>query len=330
MSTSYATDESPSQLWYEQSINAAVYIGAMAWGVHTSVFYTAVRCILQNQNQKRRFIWLPFVCAQFTMSTVNIICSINFNEHAWIDERNYPGGPLAFIVERQSLPVNTASIAASVVTIFLAQGFLIFRVHELWKKAYITLCLILVLLASTVMSVLHCIQASRTSSGLWDQSTLSLSVPFASLAMSLNILLSISLTWRLLDLRRQLPSVITDHLKETYTGFEALLVESALPYGIVSCIFVVLYGLQNAGANLCVPLLVQLEASHAARLVILRIVRGYAWSMDIVRRVGPANITFRGSLGRPVDFSGTDEVSLATLNLPSGHSSDAKVPSDLV
>lgn len=38
----------------------------------------------------------------FVLATTNIACNINFNEHMWIDERNYPGGPLAFLLEQQA------------------------------------------------------------------------------------------------------------------------------------------------------------------------------------------------------------------------------------
>lgn len=111
------------------------------------------------------------------------------------------------------------------------------------------------------MSILHCVQASRANAALWDQTTLNLSVPYASLAMSLNILLTIVLVWRLLDLRRRLPITVTEEVRQRYNGVEALIVETALPYGLVSFIFVVLYGLGNTGSNLFVPLLVQLEVS---------------------------------------------------------------------
>lgn len=111
------------------------------------------------------------------------------------------------------------------------------------------------------MSIFHCVQAARPNAALWDQSTLNFSVPYASLAMSLNTLLSISLTLRLLDLRRRLPSTFTEDSRRNYTSMEALIVESALPYGLGSFIFVVMYGLHSTSANLFVSLIVQLEVN---------------------------------------------------------------------
>lgn len=59
------------------------------------------------------------------MSTINICASINFNQLAWIDERGFSGGPLAFLVTQQNRPVNLAVLATSIITIFLADAFLV-------------------------------------------------------------------------------------------------------------------------------------------------------------------------------------------------------------
>ena len=113
------------------------------------------------------------------------------------------------------------------------------------------------------MSILHTVQASHATAVLWDETSLSFSIPYVSLAMSLNILLTIVLTWRLLDFCRRLPLTVTEDVRQKYNSIEALVVESALPYGIVSFIFVVLYGLGNTGSNLFVPLLVQLHVCRS-------------------------------------------------------------------
>ncbi|KZT01790.1 uncharacterized protein LAESUDRAFT_752496 [Laetiporus sulphureus 93-53] len=327
--TSYATDETSQQLWYEQSINASVYIGAMAWGLQTAIFYATTRSILHSKRTAHH-LWLIFAFTMFSLTTISICCNINFNQRAWIDERNYPGGPIAFFSDEQSLPVNAASITTSVITFFLADGLLIARCYALWRNFYITTFLLVILIASTVMSVLHCIQATRATGGAWDDSTLSLSVPYASLAMSLNVLLVITLLWRLVDLRRKLPATLNEQARTTYTSLEAIIVESAFPYGLVSFLFLILYGVRNIGANLFLSLLVQLEGI-VSDLIIMRIASGNAWSMDILRQVGPRNVTFRGQLGRSADGSRTHDLSMMILHDDSQVPADTKTsPDDLI
>ncbi|EMD34970.1 hypothetical protein CERSUDRAFT_116494 [Gelatoporia subvermispora B] len=309
--SSYATNEPADQLWFEQSVNAAVYIGAMAWGLHAAVFYQVMQAIVQDKS-RRHYRWLPLVVILFVLALVNICCNIRFDELAWIDDRNYPGGPIGFLTGQSSHPLNIASVATSIIVLFFADLFLIYRCHVLWNKLYITLVLSAVLLASTVFSILHCIQAAKPTSGLWDDDLLSLSVPYASLAMSLNILLSLCLSWRLFDYRRRLPTSITPDAARYYGSIEALIVESALPYGLVSLVFVVLYGLQSTAANLFGPLLVQLEGI-APGLIIMRMVRGHSWSSNTLRQVGPSSAVFRGQLGRQMNAPGFEDVSMMTL-----------------
>ncbi|TFK55505.1 hypothetical protein OE88DRAFT_1651854 [Heliocybe sulcata] len=329
MSSSYATSESAALLWYEQSINAAVYIGAMAYGLHIAVFYHTVLAVARNNSGFTR-AWLPYSALLLALATINICCSINFNERAWIDYRNYPGGPLAFFVEQPSIGVNIAAISTSIITILLCDALLIYRCHTLIKNIFITLLLCGVLLAATVMSVLHVVQAARPDAGLFEQSTLKFSIPYASLAMSLNVLLCIILAWRVLDFRRKLSSSVRQHIKDKYIGAEAIMVESALPYGLASFIFMILYGLKSTAANLFVSLLVQLEAI-VAELLVMRMASGNALALDIFRPIGPGHITLRGQLGQSdqsVHGRENGDLSMTTLNHRSDPPGNSKVAQD--
>ena len=81
--------------------------------------------------------------------------------------------------------------------------------------------------------------------------------------MALNLLLSLLLVIRLLRMRRNLQSVMGTQYGKEYTGIAAMVVESALPYGIISIIFLVLFGKRDLSQNLLLPLLVQIEVSSA-------------------------------------------------------------------
>ena len=69
----------------------------------------------------------------FVMGTVNLATSIHFNQSAWIDERNYPGGPYMFLMEQQNTPVQTVGNTASVVASTLAEGLLVSLVSSIFS-----------------------------------------------------------------------------------------------------------------------------------------------------------------------------------------------------
>jgi hypothetical protein len=84
--------------------------------------------------------------------------------------------------------------------------------------------------------------------------------------MALNLLLTFLLVIRLLYMRRQMEKYMGTQYGRTYLGIATMVVESALPFGILSIIFLVLFGRQDPAQNLFIPLLVQLEVSSATWL----------------------------------------------------------------
>lgn len=79
--------------------------------------------------------------------------------------------------------------------------------------------------------------------------------------MSLSMLLTLLLVSRLFWLRRKLIKAMGKEHGGVYTSIAAMLVESALPYGIISAVYIILYGLQNPAQSLFLGPLVQVEAS---------------------------------------------------------------------
>lgn len=53
------------------------------------------------------------------IATVNLGLGIKWNEMIWIDDRNYPGGPIGFLFNEFGLPLSTAGSASYVVNNFL-------------------------------------------------------------------------------------------------------------------------------------------------------------------------------------------------------------------
>ncbi|KAI0362158.1 hypothetical protein OH77DRAFT_1441428 [Trametes cingulata] len=280
MSSSWATQEPAADLWFEQTNNAAVYIGAVAYGIHIVIFcLTAVGLI--REKKKSNWPWLLFIFVLFGLGTANLCLNINFNELAWIDDRNYPGGPLAFLLEQQARPSNTAGNSAAIIITFLADGLLLYRCYRVWNKWYIMVIPILMWLAATILSALTTLQAARPTSSLWANNTLVVSVPYWSISIALSLLLTSLLIIRLMYIRHKIVSSLGPQYGKDYSSIAAMILESALPYGVVSLIFIVLYGLHNTAENLFIPLLVQVECI-SPMLIILRVCRGRAMDNDLL------------------------------------------------
>jgi len=137
--------------------------------------------------RSKKFPWMQqiYITVLFILAAVTIACNINFDELAWIDERNYPGGrylvngsksvnadispsgPLAFINEQEALSVDTIGNSAGLVITFLVDSLLvringftqeeilnsalqIYRCWIVWNSNYYVIVLpTLMLIAST-------------------------------------------------------------------------------------------------------------------------------------------------------------------------------------
>lgn len=78
-----------------------------------------------RKNDKRFFKWIPFIAGLFVLGTANISCSLRFNQLAFIDKRDYPGGPAAFLTEKQSDSANVGAVATSIIMMIAADIFMV-------------------------------------------------------------------------------------------------------------------------------------------------------------------------------------------------------------
>lgn len=71
------------------------------------------------------FYFLGLVVFLFALGTFQIGGNTKFNEMMWIDDRNIPGGPDAWVAEHYDNPVNTFQNVAYIIANFLADGSMV-------------------------------------------------------------------------------------------------------------------------------------------------------------------------------------------------------------
>ena len=111
------------------------------------------------------------------------------------------------------------------------------------------------------MSILRTIAAAQPASSLFAQNAVRYGLPYWALSMSLNMLVTAMIVARLWLARQSLKSIMAREHLAMYTGISAMLIESALPYAVVSLILIVLYARGNTAEILFIPLLPQVQVS---------------------------------------------------------------------
>ncbi|KAF4600225.1 hypothetical protein EYR40_007337 [Pleurotus pulmonarius] len=230
---------SSHQLWLEQSINTAGYLGAIGYGLHIAVHFAATHYLLTSRNPLRWKLH-AFNTAIFAMGTIHIATTIRFAQQAWILERGYEGGPYAFLLHEESRPIVLLGLSAASIAGFLIDGLL----------------------------------SAHPYIGTWGPN---LGIACWATSMTLNMLLTTLLAAKILYHRRQLLASGLVDASSAYLGAASMLIETAFPVALISCIFIILYARQNTAENLFIPLIAQVYCI-APQLIIIQVYRGRAWS----------------------------------------------------
>ena len=108
------------------------------------------------------------------------------------------------------------------------------------------------------MSFLTLYQASRPDASLWTHTTVQFSLPYFSVSISLNILLTLLLVGRLFYMSERAKRAIGREHAATYSSIASMLIESAVPYAVTGLIFIITYARNSNVQNLVLPVLGQI------------------------------------------------------------------------
>ncbi|KAJ7436794.1 hypothetical protein B0H11DRAFT_2109220 [Mycena galericulata] len=250
--------------------------------------------------------WLVYDAALSAMGTINLACSIRYNENAWVNDREYPGGPYSYLIGQQSVPFMTLGNTASILAAFMSNGLLLYRAGVLWNFAwYMFVPPASFFVACSILSVMAIIKIAIPTVPLPE-----LAIPVWIVLVIIPIWLTALIAGRILYHRQTMINVLGPRYAKRYASTSAIVIESAVPYTVISLILLGLYGSQNIAQNLFTPLLVQVECI-APELIILRVVLGRSWTKGTMSGEGkPSDIHF-ASPRRQDTEGGSDDAALA-------------------
>ena len=87
----------------------------------------------------------------------------------------------------------------------------------------------------------------------------SLNVQAIELSMAFNVVVTALLFWRICYLAPKVPTSFPAHIRSKFVRLDAIMVESVLLLGVISLVYVCLFGQGSTGSLLFFPFIVQLE-----------------------------------------------------------------------
>ncbi|PCH42940.1 hypothetical protein WOLCODRAFT_73866 [Wolfiporia cocos MD-104 SS10] len=330
MPSSYTPDETSTQLFAEKAWLQGALFSNIVYGIEVSLFFQCFRVLLQGTNQRnrtRRAVLLVFITTLFTLGTIFVYSMSEYTQLAFIQNRNYPGGPSAYEEAMFWIPENMIGTAVFVIGNWLMDMLLASiwqlllwtlqtHVHQVWRcyvihlgvsriPAWAVMILpCLNLLASFVLGTLFLAKSATSSPFL----AVDVSLAYFSATLCLNVFVTILIVARLLYHRRRLSQFLDAAQTSHYASLAAILVESASLYSAFLVFFIVPFALNNPLSAVPFQSMGQVQ-TVTSFLIILRIAEGRSWS---------------GRITSPVAYSGSHTaIRLSEISVPQFTASQA-------
>ncbi|KIJ57991.1 hypothetical protein HYDPIDRAFT_163675 [Hydnomerulius pinastri MD-312] len=234
----------------------------------------------QNNRFEIRVPLLIYITVAFMLGTLFMVALAAFTQMAFIDDRNYPGGPNAFENNMFSIPVDDSGNAAFVLSNWLADALVVWRCKVIYQSCRVPIWIVMVfpclmLAASVAMGIMFLIQVSTTNP--YFTNNINFTLPYLSLSLALNIIVTIAIVLRLLTFRYRIIAVLGPSHGTQYTSIATMIIESAALYSAVSMTFLVLFGIGNAVSQVLLQSLSQFQ-TIATLLIVVRVAQGKGWS----------------------------------------------------
>jgi len=286
----YGPDEPEATIFLERTFIAGDLINGIGYGVQLVMFFYCARYLwTQRRSRKNALFMLGFITAVFIVQTMYVGVQSRTAQLAYIDNRNYPGGPWQWFLNSQSLPVNVMFEATLFLITFLCDALVLWRCWIIWRAAgrYIawgvTAFPIVLLLASFAMGTLWTLQSSQPGLSFYSALPEAYGISYYSISLSINVILTVLIVIRLLQYRATVMTSLPAAHARHYLSLVTILVESAALYSVFAIIFLVTYGVNNP-INQIFLSLAQAFQQISTYLIIYRLADGRAWKTTTLAR----------------------------------------------
>jgi len=282
--------EGSQEIQLERLFLASGYLTGMGFGMQLMLYFACMRILWRGS--KTRFAWFlmgytSLLCATNVITTVTAYIGV---EQTYIDNRNFPGGVVAFITASVVLPFDVISTTMPIFGCFLGDALLLWRVHVIWRastltgRAMINLYMIppgILVLASFAVGLVWDVQSALPTRGFFAASAGQTALAYFSLTLASNVLMTGMIVFRIWGYQRKIRGSLGDEHGTHYTSITTMFVESAALYSIMSILVLGTFAAKSNISQIFLGLTpgIQLISTY---FIIWRVAEGRAWSREAV------------------------------------------------
>lgn len=299
------------RLYFAEKTNFAGFvIGAVCYGIVIVLFFHCMSALLGPVSRKKGGIKWELVAhtvAMFSFVTVYTAANLDFQSISYIDNRNFPGGdgvppgPFGYQIYVYFIPISLIQSIMFALNGWLADGLLLYRCYVIYAKNHWVIAFpCLMYLASVGIGIVFLALPVGDNFG----TGISFGVPYYSISLSLNVLLTLMIVARLYLHTRRVrsamgASAVTGGL---YAVVVTMLVESCALYAISYLLFIVPWALESPTGNIFFPILAETQVI-APLLITLRVAKQREPQKQAITDENTSSLHF-GGRRKPMGDSG--------------------------
>ncbi|TRM69184.1 hypothetical protein BD626DRAFT_544008 [Schizophyllum amplum] len=279
--SSWRPKEDALTLFSERAWLQGAFLATVAYGMQVVLFASAAYLLYKRKNDIRNVALLVYICVIFGLGTLYMGGLLKFTQLCFIDQREYPGGPSAYEDDMFSIPVDMLANVTLVICNWLCDIINVWRCFVIYNGSqypvWIFLTIpILMYITSFALGILWLKQVGTVDQSPWDSSGINYTIPYYSMSLALNILVTLLIVTRLLLYRHRVRTALGVTHGTHYTSLAAMVVESAAIYSVYSLLFLVPFAMGHPLAQLFLQGLSPVQ-NVTTFLIIFRVASGKGW-----------------------------------------------------
>jgi len=242
--------------------------------------------------------------------------NIRLQQLSYIDNREFPGvagalppGPIGWSLLMYAKPLVIVPNACFIIANWMADGLLMYRCYVIYNmQRWVMIFPIVLYLASISMGIITLYLASQPNSSLWHGITVNFGLPYFTISVGLNVILTLMISARLFLHGRNIRGAMGSGsgMSSLYKTIATMLIESSALYAITSLLFIGPYAANNYASDIFLPILAEVQVI-APLLIIRRVATQNALTSTTVvsGALSSDGMTFRSRSARQTTTAGS-------------------------
>ncbi|KAF8056577.1 hypothetical protein FPV67DRAFT_642566 [Lyophyllum atratum] len=311
---SQGSTSTPAELQLERSCFHGTLIATLAYGA-LLMLYTQLTQVLLSRPKRGRMYWaiVFYSSILFCLATLAVAGMLKYAELTFVDNREYPGGPLAYYSSHLSNHIHTMGQICTTLVPWIGDILMLYRLYVVWNANRLIVVFPALLYVSRVaMSVPLLVSQTKPPTSEWVARIPLYTKAFYSLCVSLNLFVTFAISLRIYWMRQKVENVMGKLHASFYTGFVTILVESGAFFTIWALTYVILMASGNVAKDTFL-----LPYTHVLgitrMLIVLRMAQDRAWSTELATAISGGVLDWQVSSTHSIPLHDVPASSAASL-----------------